>query len=77
MIKCKPLHATFYYCIECDRITAFDGNCHCFLCGCDCPTGELNDYSISKKEWDDDYLRNYEVIGNINDLPQGHWLLTI
>jgi hypothetical protein len=73
-IQCESLNTTYYFCIECDKVTPFDGNAHCFICGCDCPLGELNDYSISEKEWENDYKMNYEKIGLVSKLSRSHWL---
>lgn len=75
-ILCKPLGATFYFCIECDRVTPFDGNSHCFVCGCDCPFGELNDPSITQEDSDNDFELNYERIGLVKELPDTHWFHT-
>lgn len=74
MIKCQPLIAFYYFCIECDKIRPFNGDSHCFICGCDCPFGELNDYSISQEEWDSENKRSIEKIGDMRELPKDHWI---
>lgn len=57
IIKCVQLKAIFEYCIECDCIVPFDGNMHCFRCGCDSPDGELNDPELTDEYFANAYLK--------------------
>ena len=67
-INCIPLKENFEFCINCDMITPFDSNAHCYICGCDHPLGDFNDYSIPIEEWDklkDEvlHLKPFTVLG--------------
>jgi len=61
-IQCLPFYGCTDFCIQCDRVTIFDSNLHCYGCGCDSPVGESNDYSISSDEFENYYKKNKTLI---------------
>lgn len=75
-ITCLPFFYTgiVEYCLGCNFIAPFDGNLHCFFCGCDHPHSSFGDFTVSEADFDSEvnsrekfiFLPNYTkpVFGN-------------
>lgn len=71
MINCIPFKYTGIvdHCIGCDNIIPFDGNGHCFICGCDHPHSSIDDESISQEDFESEVNLFESFIINPNDRP--------
>lgn len=63
-ITCIPLKVYTYvaHCIGCDNIVPFDGNGHCWICGCDHPHSSIDDEDIPEGDFEKENRLEWFII---------------